>query len=229
MRGRNPPRPSQPRGSLQRRRSNCWHAPPTSTRPAASERALAAVAEATAHAQQAERRDLLVRALAIEGTVTAKLGRLDDGLASARAALALALADDEPELAIDAYQHLANVLENATDLDAAEDVYRTAYGYCEARGERAASQVCLICIAFILFQTGKWDECAALDQEIFASPDAPFGARLATRQHLAFIAALRGHTRRARRLSTSPPATASATSASAGSSGNCSRPRGWTT
>ena len=162
--------------------------------------ALAAVAEATAHAQQAERRDLLVRALAIEGTVTAKLGRLDDGLASARAALALALADDQPEVAIDAYQHLANVLENATDLEAAEDVYRTAYGYCEARGNRAASQVCLICIAFILFQTGKWDECAALDQEIFASPDAPFGARLATRQHLAFIAALRGHPRRARRL-----------------------------
>jgi ATP/maltotriose-dependent transcriptional regulator MalT len=162
--------------------------------------ALAAVAEATAHAQQAERRDLLVRALAIEGTVTAKLGRLDDGLTSARAALALALADHEPEVAIDAYQHLANVLENAADLDAAEDVYRTAYGYCEAQGERAASQICLICIAFILFQTGKWDECAALDQEVFASPDAPFGARLATRQHLAFIAALRGHTRRARRL-----------------------------
>jgi DNA-binding CsgD family transcriptional regulator/tetratricopeptide (TPR) repeat protein len=162
--------------------------------------ALAAVAEATAHAQQAERRDLLVRALAIESTVNAKLGRLDDGLTSARAALALALADDQPELAIDAYQHLANVLENATDLAAAENVYRTAYGYCEARGNRAASQVCLICIAFILFQTGKWDECAALDQEIFASPDAPFGARLATRQHLAFIAALRGHPRRARRL-----------------------------
>ncbi|MDX6628195.1 MAG: hypothetical protein QOH00_441, partial [Gaiellales bacterium] len=162
--------------------------------------ALAAVAGATDHAQQAGRRDLLVRALAIEGTVTAKLGRLDDGLASARAALALALADDEPDVAIDAYQHLANVLENATDLGAAEDVYRTAYGYCEARGNLAASQVCLICIAFILFQTGKWDECAALDQEIFASPDAPFGARLATRQHLAFIAALRGHPRRARRL-----------------------------
>ena len=162
--------------------------------------ALAAVAEATAHAQHAERRDLLVRALAIEGTVTAKLGRLDEGLTSARAALALALADDQPEVAIDAYQHLANVLENATDLGAAEDVYRTAYSYCEARGNRAASQVCLICIAFILFQTGKWDECAALDQEIFASSDAPFGARLATRQHLAFIAALRGHPRRARRL-----------------------------
>ena len=141
--------------------------------------ALAAVTEATAYAQQAERRDLLVRALAIEGTVTAKLGRLDDGLASARAALALALADDQSDVAIDAYQHLANVLENATDLAAAEDVYRTAYGYCEARGNRAASQVCLICIAFILFQTGRWDECAALDQEIFTSPDAPFGARLA--------------------------------------------------
>jgi DNA-binding CsgD family transcriptional regulator/tetratricopeptide (TPR) repeat protein len=162
--------------------------------------ALAAVAEATAHAQHAERRDLLVRALAIEGTVTAKLGRLDDGLTSARAALALALADDQPEVAIDAYQHLANVFENATDLGAAEDIYRTAYGYCEARGNRAASQVCLICIAFILFQTGKWEECAALDKEIFASPDAPFGARLATRQHLAFIAALRGQPRRARRL-----------------------------
>jgi DNA-binding CsgD family transcriptional regulator len=162
--------------------------------------ALAAVAKATAHAQQANRRDLLVRALAIEGTVTAKLGRLDDGLASARAALALALAEDQTDVAIDAYQHLANVLENAADLNAAEDVYRTAYGYCEARGDRVGSQVCLICIAFILFQTGKWDECAALDQQILVSPDAPLGVRLAAKQHLAFIAALRGDARRARRL-----------------------------
>jgi DNA-binding CsgD family transcriptional regulator len=162
--------------------------------------ALAAVAEATAHAQQAGRRDLLVRALAIEGTVTAKLGRLEDGLASARAALALALAEDQTAVAIDAYQHLANVLENAADLNAAENVYRTAYSYCEARGDRVGSQVCLICIAFILFQTGKWDECVALDQQILASPDAPLGVRLAAKQHLAFVAALRGDARRARRL-----------------------------
>ncbi|MDX6562839.1 MAG: hypothetical protein QOD65_2653, partial [Gaiellales bacterium] len=68
------------------------------------------------------------------------------------------------------------------------------------RGDQVGSQVCLICIAFILFQTGKWDEGAALDQQLLASPDAPLGVRLAAKQHLAFIAALRGDARRARRL-----------------------------
>ncbi len=162
--------------------------------------ALELVEWAEAEADRSGRDDLRARALGIKGTVTAKLGRLEDGLDSARAGLELALAADLPGAATDLYQRLANVLENAGDYREAWNVYETAHGYCEARGEEAAAQICLVCLGAILFFTAQWDRAIELDHEILASPHAPPGVRMGAKQHLGMIAAARGDARRARRL-----------------------------
>jgi DNA-binding CsgD family transcriptional regulator len=162
--------------------------------------ALELVEWAGAEALRAGRSDLRARSLGIEGTVRAKLGELDAGLQAARAGLELALAEDLAAPATDLYQRLANVLENAGDYREAWDVYETAHGYCEARGEQAAAQVCLVCLGAILFFTARWDRAIQLDLEILASPHSPQGVRMGAKQHLGLIAAARGDPKRARRL-----------------------------
>jgi DNA-binding NarL/FixJ family response regulator len=162
--------------------------------------ALELVEWAEAEAVRSGRQELRARALGIKGTVRAKLGRLDEGLESARAGLELALAEDLPGAATDLYQRLANVLENAGDYGRAWDVYQTAHGYCEARGDDPAAQICLVCLGAILFFTAQWDRAIELDREILASPHAPPGVRMGAKQHIGMIAAARGDPRRARRL-----------------------------
>jgi DNA-binding CsgD family transcriptional regulator len=162
--------------------------------------ALELVEWAGAEATRAGRSDLRARALGIEGTVRAKLGELDAGLHAARSGLELALAEDLAAPATDLYQRLANVLENAGDYREAWDVYQTAHGYCEERGEQGAAQVCLVCLGAILFFTAQWDRGIELDREILASPHSPTGVRMGAKQHLGLIAAARGDPKRARRL-----------------------------
>jgi DNA-binding CsgD family transcriptional regulator len=162
--------------------------------------ALELVEWAEAEAVRSGREDLRARALGIKGTVHAKLGKIEDGLESARAGLKLALAEDLAGPATDLYQRLANVLENAGDYREAWTVYETAYGYCEGRGEKGGAQICLVCLGAILFFTAQWDRAIELDHEILASPDAPPGVRMGAKQHLGLIAAARGDPRRARRL-----------------------------
>jgi ATP/maltotriose-dependent transcriptional regulator MalT len=162
--------------------------------------ALELVDWARAESTRAGRRDLEARALGVEGTVRAKLGELEAGLAAARAGLELSLEEDLSQVAADAYQRLANVLENAGDYGAAWDEYQAAYDYCEARGERAGAQICLVCLGAILFYTGRWDRADALDREILGSPHAPPGVRMGAKQQLGLIAAARGDPKRARRL-----------------------------
>jgi ATP/maltotriose-dependent transcriptional regulator MalT len=162
--------------------------------------ALDLVEQAVAEARLAERRDLEARALGIEGTVRAKLGQLDAGLEVARAGLTLALDEDLTPSAADVYQRVANVLENAGDYRGAWDSYQEAYSYCQAHGADTAAQICLVCLAAILFFTGKWDRALVLDREILDSPHTPPGAWMGAKQHMGLIAAARGEARRSRRL-----------------------------
>ena len=71
------------------------------------------------------------------------------------------------------------MLENAADLARARQVYDEAYDFCVANGSPATAQVCLVCLAYILWETGRWDEAEALERQILASPDTPAGVRAA--------------------------------------------------
>jgi DNA-binding CsgD family transcriptional regulator len=162
--------------------------------------ALELAEQAEEQARLAERRDLEARALGIEGTARAKLGQVEVGLATARSGLALVLDEDMPAAAVDVYQHVANAFENAGDYGAAWDTYEEAYDYCQTQGADASAQVCLVCLAAILFFTGQWDRALDLDKQILASPDSPHGVRMGAKQHFGLIAAARGDARRARRF-----------------------------
>jgi DNA-binding CsgD family transcriptional regulator len=164
--------------------------------------ALELLDEAEEPAARAGRLDLQSRVLGIQGTVRAKLGHADDGLSSARAALELALGADLTEPAADAYQRIANVLENAGDYGAAWDAYQAGLEFCESRGMHTGAQVCLVCLAAILVFTGEWDRALELDRAILDSEHAGPGARMGAKQHMGLIGAARGETRRSRRLLT---------------------------
>lgn len=110
------------------------------------------------------------------------------------------MAADVPAAGAELYQRLANVLENAADFRAAAGAYQEAYDSCLVRGADAAAQVCLICLAYVQWQTGDWERAARLSRQVIASPAGPAGARLGATGLLGILYAARGDAARARGL-----------------------------
>ena len=128
------------------------------------------------HAGGAQRRDLVARALGLEGSIRAKLGDLEPAPRLAREGLSIALAEGLTDAATELYLRFAAVLENAADLGGAQQVYGEAYDFCVANEAPGAAQVCLVCLAYILWETGRWDEAEKLERQIIAvSRRAPPG------------------------------------------------------
>jgi DNA-binding NarL/FixJ family response regulator len=161
--------------------------------------ALDFVQQAAVHARRAQRRDLVARSLGLEGSVRAKLGDLETGIRLAREGLSLALAESLTASATELYLRLAAVLENAADLGGAQHVYAEAHDFCVANGSPAAAQVCLVCLAYILWETGRWDDAETLERQILASPGSPAGVLAAANAALGIFRAARGRTRGTRR------------------------------
>jgi len=162
--------------------------------------ALGIIEQAALHAGRAQRRDLVARALGLEGSVRAKLGDLDAGIRLARDGLSIALAENLTASATELYLRLAAVLENAADLGGAQQVYGEAYDFCAANGSPAAAQVCLVCLAYILWETGRWDDAEKLEHRIIASPQSPPGVLAAAKAALGIFRAARGRTKGTRQL-----------------------------
>ena len=162
--------------------------------------ALEMVARAAVHAERAQRSDLVARALGLEGSVRAKLGDLDAGLRLAREGLSIALAGNLTATATELYLRFAAVLENAADLGGAEQVYGEAYQFCVTNGSSEAGQVCLVCLAYILWQTGRWDEAETLERKIISDAQSPPGVVAAARAALGIFSAARGRAKGTRRL-----------------------------
>ena len=162
--------------------------------------ALEVVARAAVHAKRAERRDLIARGLGLEGSLRAKLGDLDAGLRLARDGLSIALADNLTATATELYLRFAAVLENAADLGGAEQVYGEAYEFCVTNGSAATGQVCLVCLAYVVWQTGRWDEAEKLERRIIADPQSLPGVLAASRAALGIFSAARGRIKGTRKL-----------------------------
>ncbi len=163
-------------------------------------RALELVQQAAAHAHRAERHDLVARALGLEGSARAKLGDLDEGVRLAREGLSLALSENLTASATELYLRFATVLENAVDLGGAQQVYGEAYDFCVANESSATAQVCLVCLAYILWETGRWDDAETLERQIIASPESPAAVVWAAKSALGIFRTARGQTRGTRRL-----------------------------
>src|SRR5262249_22846801 len=82
----------------------------------------------------------------------------------------LALAHNQPGPAAEVYQRLADALEHAGDYTGAKATYLTAFNFCQANDVPATAQLCMACLAVVLYQTGEWDRAATIGREVLAAP-----------------------------------------------------------
>jgi class 3 adenylate cyclase/DNA-binding CsgD family transcriptional regulator len=163
-------------------------------------RALELIAAAAEEAETVQRVDLKARALALDGLVRARLGQVEAGLESTRAALSLALAEGLVGPAAEAYERLGMVLDISADYPKAVEAFTTAFDFCQTRGVSGMGHVCLGCLAYVQRKMGQWKRAAEVCQGVLDSEDAPRAARTVATGELGLIHAFRGEAKRGRPL-----------------------------
>lgn len=162
--------------------------------------ALDVLQSAAEEAGQAERPDLHARILGVEGSVRARMGYVEHGLALVRAGLALALEHNQASAAAEIYQRLADALEHAGDYAGAKATYLTAFDFCQTNAIPSTAQVCIACLTAVLRQTGEWDRAMALCREVLGSRHSSAHARTVASGMLGSLYAQRGQARQAQPL-----------------------------
>jgi DNA-binding CsgD family transcriptional regulator len=142
---------------------------------------------------------LRVRAMALEGSIRAKLGEATIGVELGRRALELALDSDIEGLAADVYYLYGDTLEMASDYLAALQTMTEGLTYCRRRGLAADAQVCLACLTPALRHTGQWDRTLEVGREVLAADDAPEVARMVAAGEIGLVLVNRGKAAQARR------------------------------
>jgi DNA-binding CsgD family transcriptional regulator len=131
---------------------------------------------AGADAERAERLDLRLRAMGIEGLARAKHGEYPDGLAIVRDGLALALEHDLTAAAAELYQRLSVTLYEAADYAAAEEALDTALELCRTNPDASTLSACVGCLAFVLRERGEWRRAEEICREMLADDGSSFVA-----------------------------------------------------
>ena len=153
---------------------------------------------ARTEAHEAGRADLEARAIGLAGNVQARMGNTDEGLRLVRQALGLALDGGLTTAAAELFQRLADSLEHAGGYDPARAAYLEGADYCRARSIEPSAQLCLACMAMVLWQTGQWSAAERTSHEVIASGDATPHAHAVAEGILGIVAASRGSARLAR-------------------------------
>ncbi len=107
-------------------------------------------------AERSGRVDLRARALGLAGVARAKRGEFEEGVATVRAGLALALEHGLTSEAAEVYQRLGTTLEVAADYVGAEAALETAVGLCRTDGAASLEHTCLGCVAYVVRELGDW-------------------------------------------------------------------------
>jgi DNA-binding CsgD family transcriptional regulator len=134
--------------------------------------AMELAARARAHAEEAGRLDLRLRALGVEGMARAKNGEHAAGLETVRGALAEALDHGITVVAAELYQRLSVVLYEGADLRRAEAALETALGLCDATPDAAVESACLTCMVYVLRERGDWPRAAEMSRQLIADGTA---------------------------------------------------------
>ncbi|HET9198465.1 MAG TPA: AAA family ATPase [Solirubrobacterales bacterium] len=127
---------------------------------------------AAAEARAAGRVDLDARVLGLQGVVEAKGGDFEQGLASVRSGLALALEHDLTPVAAELYQRLSLVLYDGADYRQAEEALDTALDLCRTDGDAGTEVACVTCLVYVLRERGDWSRAAELGRELIESDTA---------------------------------------------------------
>ena len=147
-----------------------------------------------------EDEELRLTALALEGVEHARLGRVEEGLALAQEALALALAGGYPEAGAEAYWSNAAILLAAGDYASARTTLEQAVDFCAQTGEEGMQRFCASCLSYVLWRTGGWDRAVELAQAVRADDAEDAYARAYASITWGSVEAARGQARRARPL-----------------------------
>ncbi|HEX6781791.1 MAG TPA: AAA family ATPase [Solirubrobacterales bacterium] len=127
---------------------------------------------AASEAREAGRVDLDARVLGLQGVVEAKGGDFEQGLASVRSGLALALEHDLTPVAAELYQRLSLVLYDGADYRQAEEALDTALDLCRTDGDAGTEVACVTCLVYVLRERGEWSRAAELGHELIESDTA---------------------------------------------------------
>ena len=127
---------------------------------------------AAEEAREAGRVDLDARVLGLLGVVEAKGGDFEQGLASVRSGLALALEHDLTPVAAELYQRLSLVLYDGADYRQAEEALDTALDLCRTDGDAGTEVACVTCLVYVLRERGEWSRAAELGRELIESDTA---------------------------------------------------------
>ncbi|HET9676142.1 MAG TPA: AAA family ATPase [Solirubrobacterales bacterium] len=127
---------------------------------------------AAEEAGAASRTDLRARALGLQGVAQAKGGQFEEGLASVRAGLALALEEDMTPVAAELYQRLSLVLYDGADYRRAEEALDTALDLCRTDGDAGTELACVTCLVYVLRERGEWARAEELGRELIDSGTA---------------------------------------------------------
>lgn len=161
---------------------------------------------AAEEASAAGRADLRARALGLQGVAQAKGGQFEDGLASVRTGLALALEEDMTPVAAELYQRLSLVLYDGADYRSAEEALDTALELCPSDGDDASLELaCVTCLVYVLRERGEWPRAEELGRELIDSGTAVWVAE----GLIGAIHAFQGKLSSARRLLTASRAVSS--------------------
>ncbi|MGZ6259514.1 MAG: helix-turn-helix transcriptional regulator [Candidatus Limnocylindrales bacterium] len=160
--------------------------------------ALEVLAAARPDAAAADRPDLEARAMGLEGNILARMGQADAGLELVRRGLAYALDRGAAGAAAELYQRLADSLEHSGRYDSARGAYAEGAAYCRAQSIEQTAQLCLACMAVVLWQTGEWSAAERTCRDVIASADATQHARAVAEGILGLVSAARGRPARAR-------------------------------
>jgi len=149
-------------------------------------------------AREAERWDVLARALGLEGDLLSMQGKPQEGREIAQAGLSLAPKYHLREVAFEVYWRLARILDYASDFSSARDAYSTAYDYCRNQGADVLARFCLGCMSYLLFRIGDWKKSAKICREVIRDQEAPAMVKSACLGTMGLIRAHRGEIRQAR-------------------------------
>jgi DNA-binding CsgD family transcriptional regulator len=172
-----------------------------------AESVLARAAEA---ARSAGRTDVESRCLSVQGFMTGRAGRHEEGLALMRSALTLALDGNHVDAAVDAYWALGATANDWGDYAAARSVFDEAVVYCRTNELEEGESFCLGCLVVVLGNGGDWARAEELARDLLERPALPEVSRLHALVTIGMIAASQGVTKRARRLLSRAHALASA-------------------
>ena len=144
--------------------------------------------------------ELRIRALALEGAELARLGRVEQGLALAREALALALSGGYAEAGADAYWSNAAILLAAGDYVGARATLEDAVDFCVRAGEEGMRRFCTSCLSYVLWRTGAWNRAVELAQAVRVEEADDAFAQAYAAITWGSVEVARGHARLARPL-----------------------------